>query len=135
MATHSCTLTWTWADSGGRGIHLPPYRSEILAPPALSYLQAKQPKATKWSPPWATTLNPAVEFPKAKHSDGKGRHHHSLGCSPNTSTLKCPDSTSAKKPSSSKEPSPNEQDKSRRSHSSQKHGHSPSPSTESVRCK
>ena len=114
------------------GIHLPLYLSEILAPPAPSYLQAKQPKATKWSPPWTATPNPAVESPKAKHSSGKDRHHHSLGRSSNTSIPKCPDSTSAKKPSSSKEPAPNKQDKSPRSHGSHKCGHFPSPSAESV---
>ena len=114
------------------GIHLPLYQSEILASPAPSYLQAKQPKATKLSPPWAVTPNPAVESTKAKCSGSKGGHHSSSGCSSNTSTPKCPDSTSAKKPSSSKEPAPNEQDKSSRSCSSCKHGHSASPSTESV---
>ena len=117
------------------GIHLPPYQSEIRALPAPSYLQAKQPKATKWSPPWAMTPNPAVESPKAKCSGGKDGHHHSLGYGSNTSTLKCPDSTSAKKPSSSKEPAPHKQEKSPRSHSSHKHGRSPSLSVESVRCK
>ena len=117
------------------GIHLLLYQSEIPAPSAPSYLQAKQPKATKWSPPRAVTPNPAVESPKAKRSGGKGGHHCSLGCSSNTSTLKCPDSTSAKKPSSSEEPALNEQEKSPRSHGSCKHGHSPSPSTKSVRCK
>ena len=117
------------------GIHLPPYRSEIPAPPAPSYLQARQPKAMKWSPPRATTLTPAAESPKAKCSGGKGGHHHSLGHSFNTSTLKCPDSTSAKKPSSSKEPTPNDQEKSPRSYSSHKHDCSPSPSAKSVGCK
>ena len=73
-----------------QGIHLPPYRSEILAPLAPFYLQAKQPKATKWSPPRAVTPNPAVESPKAKRSGSKGGHHHSLGCSSNTSTPKHP---------------------------------------------
>ena len=81
------------------------------------------------------TLNPAVESPKAKRSSGKGGHHRSLGCSSNTSALKCPDSISAKKPSSSKEPAPNEQEKSPRSHGSHKCGCSPSPSAKSVRCK
>ena len=57
------------------GIHLPPYWSEIPAPLAPSYQQAKQPKAMKWSPSRAVTLNPAVESPKAKHSGSKGRHH------------------------------------------------------------
>ena len=108
------------------------YRSEILTPPAPSYLQAKQPKATKQSPPRAVTPNPAVESPKAKHSSGKGRHHSSLGHSSNTSTLKCPNSTSAKKPSSSKKPTPNEQEKSPRSSGSHKCGHSPSLSAESL---
>ena len=89
----------------------------------------------KPSPPWAMTLNPAVESPKAKQSSSKGRHHHSSGHSSNTSTPKCPDSTSAKKPSSSKEPALNEQEKSPRSCSSHKHGHSPSHSAESVGCK
>ena len=116
------------------GIHLPPYQSEIPAPLAPSYLQARQPKASKWSPPGATTPNPAVESPNAKCSGGKGGHHHSLGHSSNTSTPKCPDSTSTKKPSSSKEPTSNDQ-KSPRSHGSHKCGHSPSPSAESVRCK
>ena len=116
---------WTW-------VHLPPYWSEIPAPPAPSYLQARQPKATKQSPPRAATRNPAVKSPKAKHSGGKGGHHCSSGHSSNTSTPKHPDSTSAKKPSSSKEPTPNEQEKSPRSCHSRKHGHSPSPTAESV---
>ena len=117
------------------GIHLPPYRSEIPAPLAPSYLQAKQPKTTKWSLLWAMTLNPAVESPKTKHSGSKDRHHCSSGHSSNTSTPKCPDTTSAKKPSSSKKPALNEQDKSPRCCGSHKCGCSPSPSAESVRHK
>ena len=89
----------------------------------------------KWSPPWAAMPNTAVEFPKTKCSSSKGRHHCSLGCGLNTSTLKCPDSTSAKKPSSSKEPALKEQDKSPKSCSSHNCSHSPSPPTESARCK
>ena len=58
-----------------------------------------------------------------------------MGHSSNISTPKRPDSTSAKKPSCSKEPVPKEQDKSPRSHGSHKHGHSPSPSTKSEGCK
>ena len=111
-------------------IHLPPYRGEISAPPDPSYLQAKQSEATKWSPPWAVMPNAAVESPKTKHSGSNGGHHRSSGHSSNTSTLKCPDSTSAKKPSSSKEPVLKEQDKSPRSHGSRKCDHSPSLSTE-----
>ena len=117
------------------GIHFPPYQNEISAPPAPSYLQARQPKAMKRSPPRATTPNPSVESPRAKHSGGKGGLHCSSGSSSNTSTLKHPNSTSAKKPSSSKEPSLNDQEKSPRSRSSHKHSHSPSPSAESVGCK
>ena len=79
--------------------------------------------------------NAAVESPKTKQSGGKGGHHHSLGCGSNTSTPKCPDSTSAKKPSSSKEPVLKEQDKSPRSHGTHKRGCFPSPSAELDRCK
>ena len=98
-------------------------------------MQAKQSKATKQSPPLAVMPHAAVESPKPKCSGGKGGHHRSLGHSSNTSTLKCPDSTSAKKSSSSKEPVPKEQDKSLRSHGSHKYGCSPSQSTESDGCK
>ena len=117
------------------GIHLPPYQGEIPTPPAPSYLQARQPKVTKWSPPRAATPNPSVESLKTKCSGSKGRTHCSSGRSSSTSTLKHPDSTSAKKPSSSKEPALNEQEKSPRAHSSHKHGRSPSPSIKSVTCK
>ena len=113
------------------GIHLAPYRGEIPTPLAPSYLQARQPKATKWSPPRAVTPNPSVESPKTKCSGSKGRPQRSS----NTSVPKCPNSTSAKKPSSSKEPTLNKQEKSPRARSSHKHSHSPSPSTKSVGCK
>ena len=76
-----------------------------------------------------------MESPKTKRSGSKGRHHCSLGHSPNTSTPKCPKSTSAKKPSSYKEPALKEQDKSPRSCGSCKRSCFPSPSAESVRCK
>ena len=82
-------------------------------------------------PPWTVMPNAAVESPKTKHSGSKGRHHHSSGCGSNTSTPKCPDSTSAKKPSSSKEPVPKEQDKSPRRCGSHNHGRSPFPSSKS----
>ena len=89
----------------------------------------------KWSPPWAVMPNTAVKSPKPKRSGGKGGHHCSMEHSSNTSTPKHPDSTSAKKPSSSKEPVSEEQDKSPRSHSSHKRGCSPSLSAESDRHK
>ena len=116
------------------GIHLPPYQSEIPAPPAPSYLQARQPKVMKRSPPRAATPNPSVESSKTKCSSSKGGPHCSSGRSSSTSTLKHPNSTSAEKPSSSKEPALNEQEKSPRACGSCKHGHSPSPSAESVGC-
>ena len=76
-----------------------------------------------------------MESPKTKSSSGKGGLHCSSGCSSNTLTPKCPDSTSAKKPSSSKEPTSNSQEKSPRAHGSHKHGCFPSPSAKSVRPK
>ena len=116
-------------------IHLPPYWGEIPTPPAPSYLQAKQSEATKQSPPWAAMPTMTAESPKTKCSSGKGGHHCSLEHGLNTSTLKHPDSTSAKKPSGSKEQFPKEQDKSPKSHSSHKHGGSHTLPAESDRCK
>ena len=75
-----------------------------------------------------------MESPKPKCSSRKGGHHRSSGHSSNTSTPKCPDSTTAKKPSSSKKPVLKEQDKSPRSCGSHKCGHLLSPSAESDRC-
>ena len=86
----------------------------------------------KQSPLRAVTPNPSVESPKTKCSGGKGRPHHSLGRSYNTSTPKHPNSTSAKKPSSSKGPALNKQEKSPRARSSRKCSHSPSLSAELV---
>ena len=73
----------------------------------------------------------ATESPKTKSSSGKGEHHCSSGRGSNTSTPKCPASTSAKKPSSSKEQVPKEQDKSPKSHNSRKCSRSPTPPAES----
>ena len=78
---------------------------------------------------------PVAKSPETKRSSSKGGHHRSSGCSLNTSTPKCPDSTSTKKPSSSKEPVLKEQDKSPRSHGSCKHGRSPSLPAKSDGCK
>ena len=114
------------------GIHLPLYGGEIPALPAPSYQQARQPKMMKQSPPRAATPSPPVELPKAKHSGGKGGPHHGSGHSSSMSTPKCPDSTSTKKPSSSKGPTSNSQERSPKTRRSRKHGRSPSPSTESV---
>ena len=118
-----------------RGIHLPAYQGEIPVPPAPSYQQAREPKVMKQSPPRAVTPNPSMGSPKTKCSSSKGSPHHSSGCSSNTSTPKHPDSTSAKKPSSSKEPTSNSQEKSPKACGSRKRSCSPSPSTESARRK
>ena len=117
------------------GIHLPTYQGEIPVLLAPLYWQARELEAMKQSPPRAATPNLSVVSPKTKCSSGQGSPHHGLGCSSNTSTPKCPDSTSTKKPSSSKEPTLNSQEKSPKARGSCKHGRSPSPSTESVRCK
>ena len=117
------------------GIHLSPYQGEIPAPLAPSYLQARQPKAMKQSPPRDVTPSLPVELPKTNHSGGKGRPHHGSGCSSNTSTPKNPNSTSHKKPSSSKGPASSEQEKSPRAQGSLKCSRSAFPSAESVRCK
>ena len=117
------------------GIHLPAYWREIPVLPAPLYRQVREPEVMKQSPPRAATPNPFMVSPKTKCSSSKGGPHHSLGCSSNTSTPKCPDSTSAKKPPSSKEPTWNSQEKSPKAHGSHKCGRSPFPSTESVRCK
>ena len=96
-------------------IHLPPYQGEIPTPPAPSYLQTKQSKAAKWSPTWAAMPTITAESLKTKCSSGKDEYHRSSGHGSNTSTPKCPDSISAKKPSSSKEQVMKEQDKSPKS--------------------
>ena len=95
-----CRFRW-------RGIHLPAYQGEIPMPLAPSYQQARESEASKKSPPRAAAPDMAVESPKTKSSSGKCSPHHSLGHSSNTSTPKRPDSTSVKKPPSSKEPTSN----------------------------
>ena len=117
------------------GIHLSAYWGKIPVLLAPSYWQARESEVMKQSPPRVVTPNPSMESPKTKCSSSKGSPHHSLGCSSNTSTPKHPDSTSAKKPSSSKEPTLNSQEKSPKACGSHKHGRSPSPSAESVGCK
>ena len=118
-----------------QGIHLPAFQGEIPLPSAPSYWQARVPEMTKQSPHRAAASDTPTESPKAKHSSSKSSPQHGSGCSSNTSTPKCPDSTSAKKPSSSKEPTLNGQEKSPKACSSCKHGCSPSPTTGSVRHK
>ena len=133
-----CSFLYSDVDLGQlqqQEIHLPPYRGEIPAPPAPSYWQAKQSEAVKWFPKQAMMPTMAAESPKTKSSSGKGRHHCSSGRSSNTSTMKYPDSTSAKKPFSSKEQVPKEQDKSPKYHGSCKCGRSPTPPAKPTECK
>ena len=117
------------------GIHLPMYQGEIPVPPTPLYRQAREPEVTKQSPPKVVIPDPSTESPKTQRSSGKGGPHHSSGRSSNTSTPKWPDSTSAKKPSSSKEPTLNSKEKSPNAHGSHKHGCFPSLATKSVGCK
>ena len=86
-----------------QGIYLPTCCGKIPVLLAPSYHQAREPEVTKQSPPKVTVSDVPVESIKTTHTSGKGSTHHSLGHSSNTSTPKCQDSTSARKPSGSKE--------------------------------
>ena len=77
----------------------------------------------------------AVESPKTRCSSSKGGAPQGTGCSSKTSTPKCPDSTSAKTPPHPQESTLDCPAKSPQAHSSQKHGHLPSPTTESAESK
>ena len=119
-----CQLRW-------RGIHLPTFQGETPVPPAPSYQEVRQPSVTKQSP-HRVAASDTPPPPKAKHSSSKSGPLQGSGHSSNTSTLKCPDSTSTKKPSCPKEPTMDGQEKSPKAHSSHKHGCSPSPATGST---
>ena len=114
-------------------IHLPVFQVDIPVPPAPSYWQVREPTVTTQSPHRVAALATTVESPKAKYSGSKSSPR-GLGCSSNL-TPKCPDSTSTKKPSGSKEPTLNGQEKSPKAHSSHKCGCSPSPTAGSAGCK
>ena len=101
-------------------------------PPAPSYQQVREPVETKQSLHRVATSDTPVESPKAKHSNSKSGPPQGSGHSSNTSTPKCPDSTSTKKPSHPKESTPDDQVKSPQAHSSRKWGHLPSPTAGSV---
>ena len=118
-----------------RKIYLPVFQGEIPMPPAPSYQQVRELVATKQSPHRAAALDTPVESPKAKHSSSKSGPQRGSGRTSNTSTLKHPDSTSAKKPSCPKESTTEDQAKSPQAHSSRKHGRSPSPGSGSAGCK
>ena len=110
-------------------IHLPAFQGEIPVPPVPSYQQVREPMVTKQSPHRAAALDTPAESSKAKCSNSKSRPQRGSRRSSNTSTPKCPDSTSAKKPSYPTESTPHDQVKSPHAHNSCKHGHSPSPTS------
>ena len=118
-----------------RKIYLPAFQGEIPVPPAPSYWQVREPAATKQSLHRVAAPDAPAESPKAKCSGSKGGPQWGSRCSSNTSTLKHPDSTSAKKPSCPKESTPDNQGKSPQSCSSRKCGRSPSPTSGSTGCK
>ena len=104
----------------------------LPVPPAPSYWQVREPAATKQSPHRAAALDIPAESSKAKCSCSKSGTQQGSGCSSNTSTPKCPDSTSAKKPSCPKESTMEDQAKSPQACSSQKCSRSPSPTSGSA---
>ena len=113
-------------------IHLPAFQGEIPVPPAPSYRQVREPAVTKQSPQRAAALDTPAESAKAKCSSKKSGPQQGSGHSSNTSTPKCPDSTSAKKPSCPKESTLDDQAKSPQAHSSRKRDRSPSPASGSA---
>ena len=115
--------------------YLPTFQGEIPVPSAPSYQQVREPAATKQSPHRVAAPDTSVESPKAKCSSSKSGPPRGSRHSSNTSTLKCLDSTSTKKPSCPKESTPDEQVKSPQAHSSCKHACSPSPASGSAGCK
>ena len=132
------TLLYSEADLAQlrwKKVYLPAFQGEIPMPPAPSYQQVREPAATKQSPQRVVAPDTSLESPKAKHSSSKGGPSWGSGCSSNTSTPKHPDSTSAKKPSCPKEPTPDCQAKSPWARSSCKHGRLPSPASGSAGCK
>ena len=116
-------------------VYLPTFQGEIPMPPAPSYQQVREPVVTKQSLHRAAAPDTSVEFSKAKCSSSKGGLPEGSRHSSNTSTLKCPDSMSTKKPSCPKESTPVDQVKSPQACSSHKCGCLPSPTSGSAGCK
>ena len=104
-------------------------------PPTPSYWQSREPATAKQSPQRAVALDMAVESPKTRHSSSKSGPPRGTGHGSKTSTPKCPDSTSAKTPPHPQESTLDCPAKSSQSCSSQKHGHSPSPTMELAKSK
>ena len=115
--------------------YLPTFQDEIPMPPALSYRQSRELTTAEQSPHRAAALDMAVESPKTRCSSSKGGALWGTGHSSKTSTSKCPDSTSAKTPPHPQESTLDCPVKSLQACSFRKHGHSPSPTTESAESK
>ena len=113
-------------------VYLPIFQREIPVPPTPSYQQSREPASAKQSPHRVAALDMAVESPKTRCSSSKGGALRGSGCSSKTSTLKCPDSTSAKTPPHPQESTLDHPAKSPQACSSRKCGRSPSPTTESA---
>ena len=76
---------------------------------SLSYRQDRELVAAKQSPCRVAAPDMPVESPKTKCSSSKSWPLWGTGCSSNTSTPKCPDSTSTKKLSHPQESTPDHQ--------------------------
>ena len=116
-------------------VYLPVYQGEIPMPPAPYYQQVMEPAVTKQSPHRVEALDTSAESAKAKCSSIKDGPSWGFRHCSNTSTLKCPNSTSTKKPSRPKDSTPDDQAKSPHAHSSCKCGRSPYPTSGSAGCK
>ena len=104
-------------------------------PPTPSYRQSRELVAANQSLHRAAAPDTSVESPKTRCSSSKGGPQRGTGHGSNTSIPKCPDSTSTKKPSHLQESTLDCPAKSLQARSSQKHGHSPSPTAELDGCK
>ena len=116
-------------------VYLPTFQEEIPMPPTPSYRQSREPVTAKQSPHRAAALDASVESPKIRHSSSKSGPLRGTGHGFKTSTPKHPDSTLAKTPPHPQESTPDHPVKSPQARSSQKHGHSPSPTAGSAESK
>ena len=116
-------------------VYLPTFLEEIPVPPAPSYRQSRKPAAAKQSPRRVAAPDTSVKSPKTRRSSSKSRPPQGTGRGSNTSTLKCPDSTSAKKPSHPQKSTPDCQAKSLQARISRKRSHLPSPAVGLARSK
>ena len=99
-------------------------------PPTPSYRQSREPVTAKQSLHGVAALDTSVESPKTRCSSSKSGPPLGTGRGSKTSTLKQPDSTSAKTPPHPQESTLDHPAKSLQACSSQKHGHLPSPAAE-----